>query len=82
MRRWLIFLAMLANALLLGADYISPYMLLSLFPYTRSSYIVEKAGTANEADRIEVAATLRPDKSVDTMTVSRKGQAVVYTFEY
>lgn len=71
-----------ANALLLGADYISPYMLLSLFPYTRSSYIVEKAGTANEADRIEVAATLRPDKSVDTMTVSRKGQAVVYTFEY
>lgn len=70
-----------ANQLLLGIEECSPYMLISLFPEARNSYIISEAAAAD--GKIAVATTLNADGSVATMAVTNKqGQTVNYTFTY
>ncbi len=71
-----------ANQLLFGIEQCDPYQLLSLFRYARQGRIVSEATAVSEADAITVATTLHADGSVHTLTVSHRGNDVVYTFHY
>lgn len=68
------------NQLLLGIEHCDPYLLLGLYRYARNTSIISMAKKPN-AD-IEVSTTLNTDKSVATLTVSRHGEEIIYTFEY
>ena len=70
------------NQLVLGAEQCDPYQLRSLFRYARNTSILSEVTTDKEADRITVATTLNPDRSVKTLTVGRAASEVTYTFEY
>lgn len=70
------------NQLLFGAEDCDPYQLLSLFRYARNTRIISEATGKDDADRITVSATLNANRSVNTLTVTRRGQQVVYTLDY
>lgn len=69
-----------ANQLLLGVESCDPYLLASLFRYTRNSNIIAEAKNDNE--QIIVSATLKANKSINQLTVKRGSETVVYTFNY
>lgn len=68
------------NQLLLGIEKCDPYLLLGLYRYARNTSIISMAKKP-EAD-VTVTTTLNDNKSVASMTVSRYGESVTYTFEY
>ncbi|MBR1415366.1 MAG: hypothetical protein IJ570_05835 [Prevotella sp.] len=78
------------NQLILGAEQCDPYMLLSLFRYTRNTSIISKV--ESDGDKTyDVTVKLNADKSVTEMTVSQTQQQpgaqptvtnITYTFEY
>lgn len=69
------------NQLLFGIDKCSPYALLGVYRYTRSSKIIATAKTAN--GNYTIAPVLNADMSVSSMTVTDKaGNKVKYEFEY
>lgn len=78
------------NQLILGAAKCDPYMLLSLFRYTRNTSIISKV--ESDGDKTcDVTVKLNADKSVAELTVSQTQQQpgaqptvsdVTYTFEY
>ena len=70
------------NQLIFGAEECDPYQLLSLFRYARNTSIISEATGKNEEDRITVSTQLNGDRSVNMLTVTRRGQQIVYTFEY
>jgi len=70
------------NQLIFGTEQCDPYQLLSLFRYARNTSIISGATGKEDDDRITVSTTLNADRSVNTLTVTRRGQQVVYTFEY
>ena len=70
------------NQLIFGTEDCDPYQLLGLFRYARNTSIVSEATGKNDDERITVSTTLNADGSVSTLTVTRRGQQIVYTFEY
>lgn len=68
------------NQLLLGVERCNPYMLLSFFRFARNSNIFSTVQT-DDGD-ILVEAVLNADKSVSTLSVTRGGETITYTFEY
>ena len=70
------------NQLIFGTKECDPYQLLSLFRYARNTSIISEATGKDDDERITVSATLNADRSVSTLTVSRRGKQIVYTFEY
>lgn len=70
------------NQLIFGTEECDPYQLLALFRYARNTSIISEATGKNDDERITVSATLNGNRSVNTLTVTRRGQSVVYTFEY
>ena len=70
------------NQLIFGTEQCDPYQLLSLFRFARNTSIISEATGKVEDDRIVVSTSLNADLSVSTLTVTRKGQQVVYTFGY
>jgi hypothetical protein len=71
-----------ANQLLLGLDNCEPLQLISLFPYTRSTSIVQRAESAK--GNIDVTTELNADRSVSRMTVNdrRSNTETIYNFIY
>ena len=69
-----------ANQLLLGVDECDPYLLASLFRYTRNTNIIAEA--KNDKEKITVSATINANKSINQLTVKRESETVVYTFNY
>lgn len=69
-----------ANQLVFGADNCDPYLLLSMFSIARNSNVVSVVKADDE--EIRVATELNADKSVATMTVTRGGETITYTFDY
>lgn len=69
-----------ANQLLMGVEKCDPYLLASLFRYARNTKVISKA--KHEDVEIDVEATLNSDKSIQTLTVKRGGETIVYTFNY
>ena len=78
------------NQLILGAAKCDPYMLLSLFRYTRNTSIISKVESYGDKT-YDVTVKLNADKSVAEMTVSQTQYwlgaqptvtDVTYTFEY
>lgn len=70
------------NQLIFGSEECDPYQLLSLFRYARNSKIISEATGKDDDERITVSTTLNADGSVSTLTVTRRGQQVVYTLDY
>ena len=72
------------NQLLRGVEKCDPYLLASLFRYTRSTSIVRRAaGKQNDQDvNYNVTTTLNADRSVNTMTVVSGSETITYTFNY
>ena len=68
------------NQLIFGTEQCDPYQLLSLFRYARQTSIV-KAAYAN-GNEYNVEVKLNTNRSVNTLTVTRSEQQIVYTFEY
>ncbi|MBP3251421.1 MAG: hypothetical protein J6M25_02085 [Prevotella sp.] len=69
-----------ANQLIFGVDNCDPYLLLSMFSIARNSNIISLA-KADDGE-ISVATELNADKSVASMTVTRGGETITYTFGY
>ena len=69
-----------ANQLLLGVEECDPYLLASLFRYTRNSNIISEAKNDNE--QIIVSSELNTNKSISQLTVKRGSETVIYTFNY
>lgn len=69
-----------ANQLLLGVEQCDPYLLASLFRYTRNSKVISKAKNAEV--EIDVTTTLNADKSIHTLAVKRGTDTITYTFNY
>ena len=72
------------NQLLRGVEECDPYLLASLFRYTRSTSIVTKAVGKKGEDDVEynVTTQLNADKSVSKLTVANGTQTITYTFNY
>lgn len=70
------------NQLIFGAEQCDPYQLLSLFRYARNTSVISEATGKEPDERITVSTTLNANRSVSTLTVTRRGQEVVYIFEY
>lgn len=71
-----------ANQLLLGIDHCNPFMLVGMFRYARNSQVISLAKCKNEADNISITTEVNADKSIKTLTVTRHGAAIIYTFHY
>ena len=73
-----------ANQLVRGVEECDPYLLASLFRYTRSTSILKKAKGKQGEENVEynVSTTLNNDKSIHTMTVSKGAESITYTFNY
>ena len=73
-----------ANQLVRGVEECDPYLLASLFRYTRSTSILTKAKGKKGDDEVEynVITQLNANKSINTMTVSDGVQNITYTFNY
>ena len=73
-----------ANQLLQGVEECDPYLLVSLFRYTRSTSIVKQAtGKQGDADvSYSVETDLNADKSIREMRVTSGSQTITYTFNY
>jgi hypothetical protein len=73
-----------ANQLVRGVEECDPYLLASLFRYTRSTSILKKATGKQGEENVEynVSTTLNNDKSIHTMTVSKGAESITYTFNY
>lgn len=69
-----------ANQLILGVEKCDPYLLASLFRYTRNSSIISEI--KNNEEQISVTTTINSNKSVNQMTVTRGSETVTYTFNY
>ena len=70
------------SQLIFGTEDCDPYQLLALFRYARNTSIVSEATGKNDDERITVSPTLNANGSVSTLTVTRRGEQIVYTFEY
>ena len=68
------------NQLLLGVEECNPYLLASLFRYTRNTYIISEA--KNDEEQITVYTALNNDKSVSALRVTRGSETITYTFNY
>ncbi len=68
------------NQLVFGTEQCDPYQLLSLFRYARQTSIVKTAYANGHENNVEVK--LNANRSVNTLTVTRSNQPIVYTFEY
>jgi hypothetical protein len=73
-----------ANQLVRGVEECDPYLLASLFRYTRSTSVLTKAKGKQGTENVEynVSTTLNNDKSIHTMTVSKGAESITYTFNY
>ena len=69
-----------ANQLVFGIEKCDPYLLASLFRYTRNTNII--AEVKNDNEQIQVSATLNADKSIHQLMVKRDDETITYTFNY
>lgn len=72
------------NQLVRGVESCDPYLLASLFRYTRSTSIVSRAEGQKDDNEVEynVTTQLNANKSVKTMTVVSGSETITYTFNY
>ncbi len=70
------------NQLILGVEHCNPYLLVSLYRLARSSRIVTSATFEQTDKNITVAARLNANKSVQQLSVTRRGTTISYDFEY
>jgi hypothetical protein len=70
------------NQLILGVEHCNPYLWLSLYRIARSSRIITSATFEQTDKNITVAARLNANKSVQQLSVTRRGTTITYDFEY